>query len=191
MDPKEDKWYITRVLDGDANAFSHLIDRYKDMVYTLAYKMMRNHEEAEELAQDAFVKAYQSLKSFRGSSKFSTWLYKITYNSAISRLRKNRPDQYSIDESDYLANEYAETRNGFEELVLAERKRMLNRSLKELDGEEEFLITLYYYEEKKLEEIADITGLTKNNVKVKLFRARKRLLSLLERYMEKEHLRIA
>ena len=87
---KQDKDYIERVLGGDVNAFTYLVDEYKGMVYTIALRMLKNSEDAEELAQDIFVKAFNSLKNFKFESKFSTWLYRITYNGAISRLRKNR-----------------------------------------------------------------------------------------------------
>ncbi|PQJ73868.1 RNA polymerase sigma factor, partial [Polaribacter gangjinensis] len=74
MKPTNDQYYIQKVLQGDANAFAYLIDAYKNMVFTLALKMTKNREEAEEICQDTFIKAYQNLSKFQGDSKFSTWL---------------------------------------------------------------------------------------------------------------------
>lgn len=186
MEYKGDTWYIKSVLSGDVNAYAHLVDRYKDMVFSLAVRMVRNNEEAEEAAQDTFVKAFQSLHRFRGQAKFSTWIYKITYNTCISRLRKHKPVNYNIDEVTMPETVITDTDNGLRDLELEERRMIVNRSLQELDAEEGFLITLYYYNDKKLEEIAEITGLTKNHVKVKLFRARKRMLHLLQNYVLSE-----
>jgi RNA polymerase sigma-70 factor (ECF subfamily) len=186
MEYKGDQWYIKRVLRGDAHAYACLVDRYKDMVFSLAVRMVRNREEAEEAAQDTFVKAYRSLRTFRGQARFSTWIYKITYNTCISRLRKHKPVSYSIDEATLSEAGITEMNNGLRDLEREERRMMVNRSLQELDAEEGFLITLYYYDDKKLEEIAGITGLTKNHVKVKLFRARKRMLYLLQNYVLSE-----
>ena len=77
MDKVNDQHYINLVIDGDTNAFAALVDRYKDLVFTLSLKMLQNREEAEEAAQDTFIKVYKSLSRFKGDSKFSTWLYKI------------------------------------------------------------------------------------------------------------------
>ena len=77
MNTKPDEYYIKQTLSGNVNAFAILVERYKNMVYTLSIKIVKNKEEAEEISQDAFVKAYKSLKNFKGESKFSTWVYKI------------------------------------------------------------------------------------------------------------------
>lgn len=88
MERKDDIWYIERVLKGDTQYFSHLVEKYKDIVYSIAIKVLRNREDAEEMAQESFVKAYKSLHTFKGTAKFSTWLYRITYNNCISEVRK-------------------------------------------------------------------------------------------------------
>ena len=89
----EDHILIEKVLAGDSNAFSGLIDRYKDMVYTLAIRIVKNNEDAEEVAQDSFIKAFEKLDSFKGSSKFSTWLYTIVYRTALTKVRKKKVDR--------------------------------------------------------------------------------------------------
>ena len=83
-----DQVYIEAILNGDANAFAVLVDRYKDLVFTLALRMMKHREEAEEAAQDTFIKAFKSLNKFKGDSKFSTWIYRVAYNTCLDRLKK-------------------------------------------------------------------------------------------------------
>ena len=83
-----DDVFINKILDGDSSAFAVLVDRYKDLVYTLAIRMVKNKEEAEEVAQDTFIKVYKSLAKFKGDSKFSTWIYKVAYNTCLDRLKK-------------------------------------------------------------------------------------------------------
>jgi RNA polymerase sigma factor (sigma-70 family) len=183
---RDDHWYIERILAGDPGYYSCLVDRYKDMVYTIVFRIVKNHEDAEEVAQDVFVKAYQSMDSYQYKSKFSTWLYSIAYNTSISRIRRPKLQQQSIDELEYQEHQFANTMNGFEQLVLEEKRSILNQVLAEIDEEAGFLITLYYYDDKKPEEIAAITGLSKNLLKVKLYRARQRILSLLHRHLQKE-----
>ena len=102
MDQKDDRYYISKVLEGDMQAFSYLVDKYKDMVFTLAFRILKNRENAEEVAQDSFVKVYQNLKKFKSKSKFSTWLYRIVYNTAISRVRVKQNPTMSIDDQKFF-----------------------------------------------------------------------------------------
>ena len=85
-----DQYYIDQIIAGNTNVFSVLVDRYKDLVFTLTLRMLKNREEAEEVAQDTFVKAYTSLDRFKGDSKFSTWIYKIAYHASLDRIKKNK-----------------------------------------------------------------------------------------------------
>jgi RNA polymerase sigma-70 factor (ECF subfamily) len=98
MNKADDAYYIEAVRKGNLAAFSVLVEKYQNMVYTLALKLLKKPEEAEEMAQDTFVKAYQKLYSYEGKSKFSTWLYSITYNACISELRKRRIEFKSLDD---------------------------------------------------------------------------------------------
>jgi len=182
MDRKPDQIYIDRVLQGDTNAFAYLVNKYKNLTYTVAMKIVRNHEDAEEVAQDSFIKAYSQLHTFKGESKFSTWLYTIVYRNSITKIRKKKItttniDSYVIDnhKSDYDFPQIEAIKNG-------EQKKYIAEAIDNLPETDAFLITLYYLDESSVEEIEQITGLTKTNVKVKLFRARKKLyneLSLL------------
>jgi RNA polymerase sigma-70 factor (ECF subfamily) len=183
---EQDNIYIKRVLDGDRNAFAFLVDKYKSMVFSLAYNITKNREDAEEVAQDTFIKAYQSLNSFQGKAKFSSWLYRIVYNSAISNLRKKDKGRITIDESNIPEGLYIESKKNHDSLSREERKKFLEIALDTLDEDERMYVILYYYEERELEEISEIAGLTKTNTKVRLFRARKKMLVVLESYLKEE-----
>ena len=186
MEIKDDKQYIARVLKGDSGAYAFLVKKYKSMAYSLALKLVKNREDAEEIAQDAFVKAYQSLGQFRGSSRFSTWLYRIVYNTSISRLRKTTAEVVSLEDSAVEAKESSEVMDAYYCLKEQERKKFLDLALEKLDPDENFLVTLYYYDDRDLDEIAQITGMTRNNAKVKIFRSRQKMLGLLKEYLNDE-----
>lgn len=179
-----DDYYITKVLEGDTASFSYLVDRYQDMVYGLAFKMLRNEEDAEEMAQDSFVKAYRSLSSYRMQSKFSTWLYRITYNGCISLLRKRKLEIRSMDEQQLTNRDEVRINEQLAEMDKALVEKLLQEAMEKLPELEQVLITLYYYEDQKVEEISNITGLTESNVKVKIHRARKKMYDLLHQSYE-------
>jgi len=186
MVEQQDNIYITKVLEGDRNAFAYLVDKYKTMVYSLALRLVKDKEEAEEISQDAFIKAYQSLASFKGKAKFSSWLYRIVYNTAISKLRQQPTGRVSLDEPNISDTLYLESKENYDTLSADERKKYLEKALDSLDRDEKMFVILYYYEEKDLDEIASIAGLTKTNTKVKLFRARKKMLTVLQSYLKEE-----
>jgi RNA polymerase sigma factor (sigma-70 family) len=186
VEHQQDNIYITKVLEGDHNAFAYLVDKYKTMVYSLALRLVKDREEAEEISQDAFIKAYQSLASFKGKAKFSSWLYRIVYNTAISRLRQQPAGRVSLDEPNISDTLYLESKENYDTLSADERKKYLEKALDSLDRDEKMFVILYYYEEKDLDEIASIAGLTKTNTKVKLFRARKKMLTVLQSYLKEE-----
>jgi len=175
MKYQDDSFYIDRVLSGDVSAYSMLIGKHKTLVYSIALKILNNKEDAEEVAQDCFLKAYQSLKTFERKSKFSTWLYRIVYNAAISRTRKKRIDFIPID--DHVVHNYTEDGivTGIEEIGPEEQKAMVEKAMQQLTDDEGLLITLFYKGENSIEEISNITGLSMSNVKVRLHRIRKKL----------------
>ncbi len=184
MNQPDDSFYIAKVLEGDVASFSYLVDQYQDMVYGLALKMLRNEEDAEEMAQDSFVKAYRSLTSYRQQSKFSTWLYRITYNGCISLMRKRKLEVRSMDEQQLSDRDEARLNDQLMEMDKALVEKLLQEAMEKLPELEQVLITLYYYEEQKVEEISHITGLTESNVKVKIHRARKKMYDLLHQSYE-------
>lgn len=175
MNTLDDRIYIEQVINGNTAAFTVLVDKYKDMVFTIANRIARNQEDAEEIAQDTFLKAFHSLESFKRKSKFSTWLYRIVYNTAISKIRKKRPEITALDEvmiENYSIDEVDHEVNGLDS---EEQKNLINLALEKLNEDESTVISLYYLNECSIEEISEITGLTKSNVKVKLHRSRKKL----------------
>ena len=186
MEQEQDSIYIKRVIGGDRNAFAFLVDKYKNMVFSIALQISRDREEAEEIAQDSFIKAFQSLKSFQGKAKFSSWLYRIVYNTAISQIRKKNKGMISIDDTNIPETLYIESKRNHESLSLEERKKYLEAAMDLLEKEERMLIILYYYEERDLDEIAEIAGITKTNTKVRLYRARKKMLMVLESFLKEE-----
>ena len=186
MTTSEDQYYINLIIEGHTNAFSTLVDRYKDLVFSLALRMVKNKEEAEEVAQDTFVKVFKSLRQFKGDSKFSTWIYKVTYNTCLDRLKKHKREQHvdSIDE--FNVNQIKNMDNALDDMEAEERKQAIQDCIKLLPSDDAFLLTLFYFEEESLEEIAKVVNLTENNVKVKLFRIRKKLATILKERLEPE-----
>ena len=185
MNINKDSYYIRRILSGYTSDFSFIVDRYKDMVYNVAYRIAGNHEDAEELAQDVFVKAYTSLKDFKGKSKFPTWLYSITYNTSISKIRKKQLDYVSLDDKinypEIDDRTYEEDYN-FDSVPADILKKILD----ELDPVDKSLLTLYYQLNRTIRELSDITGLTVSNVKVRLFRNRKKIFNRLKEVLKDE-----
>jgi RNA polymerase sigma factor (sigma-70 family) len=181
-----DQHYIDKILQGDANAFAVLVDRYKDMIFTLSIKMIKNREEAEEVAQDTFIKAYNSLVKFKGDSKFSTWIYKIAYNTCLDRLKKNKKEDNNISIDEFSAHLIKTMDNALSALEDKERKQTIQNCLNLLPSEENFLLTLFYFEDQNLEEIGKVMNINTNNVKVKLFRSRQKLAVILKKQLEPE-----
>lgn len=181
-----DQVYIDSILNGDTSAFAVLVDRYKDLVYTLALRMMKHKEEAEEAAQDTFIKVYKSLSKFKGDSKFSTWIYRVAYNTCLDRLKKNKRQQYTVAINEYTEHQVKTLDNALDQIEAKEREQAIQDCLALLPSEDSFLLTLYYFEELSLDEIAKIVGLKPNNVKVKLFRCRKKLATILKEKLDNE-----
>jgi len=183
MSQQPDQHYIEQVLLGDTNAYSVLIDRYKYMVFTIAVRLIKNREDAEEVSQDVFIKAYKSLASFRGSAAFSTWLYKIAYTSVLDFIKKHRKTaEYSMVDID-TAYTLTASDDGQRLLEEPERNTLLKQSMAKLNAEDQVLLTLFYYEELSLKEIANVLGTSANTTKVRLFRSRDRLSRLMRKAM--------
>jgi RNA polymerase sigma factor (sigma-70 family) len=185
MDYKGDITYIEEVLSGKVNSFCYIVDRHKDKAYNLAFRICGNREEAEEIAQDSFIKAYRSLQGFKMKSSFATWLYRIVYNTAISHVRIRKKGVLSLEDFPADATDFTGTFENEEESEREYKSALLSFALQKISDEERGLVTLYYYEEMSIEEIADITGISKSNIKVKLFRARQKMLEIIEKTEKK------
>jgi RNA polymerase sigma factor (sigma-70 family) len=185
MNNKADIINIEQVLAGKINAFSSIVDRHKDRAYNLAFRICGNHEEAEEIAQDSFLKAYRSLNTFKMKSAFATWLFRIVYNTAISYVRSKKKavlslEDFPADATDFIGNNASE-----EESDREYRSTLVNFALQKIHDDERGLISLFYYEDMSIEEIAEVTGVSKSNIKVKLFRARQKMLEIIEKAEKK------
>jgi RNA polymerase sigma-70 factor (ECF subfamily) len=182
-----DNEIITRVLRGEHQVYSDLVTRYQNFVFTLALRYTPVREDAEEIAQDVFVKAYKALKDFRGESKFSTWLYSIVNSTAITFLRKKKLDVRSLDnEHVYEQAESKDSGTSANQVEVKSKVEMVSKAIQLLSADDAKLITLFYKAEQSLEEIAQIMNLETNTVKVKLHRARTRLKEKMEKYFMQE-----
>lgn len=176
MENLSDTYYIHRILEGNTSCFACLLDKYSHPLFNLIYRIVGNKEDAEELTEDVFMKAFQQLESFEGRGDFSNWLYKIAYNMSITAVRKKKVELLAIDDfqltnasSDFLDESAEDTAERHQQL------EWLEKALGALTVDERALVLLFYKEEKKIEEIASISGLSVSNTKVKLHRIRKKL----------------
>jgi RNA polymerase sigma factor (sigma-70 family) len=180
----DDHVYIERVLSGNVQAYAFLVNKHKSLAFTLALRMVKSREDAEEITQDAFLKAFQALPDFKGDAKFSTWLYRIVYNNSINRMRKNTLPISFIEQEDDLA--FASPEEELKKLHAKERNRYVKGAIEQLDEEEGVLITLFYMDDQSVNAISEITGLTDANIRVKLHRARKKLQIFLQHRLNQE-----
>lgn len=185
---ESDEYYLRQVLRGNKSAYSEIINRYKSMVFTIAFKILRNREEAEDVSQESFIKVYENLLHFNFNANLKTWLYRITYNTAISELRKRKPVTISAElEDDNLGNDFLLVVNSaIEKFARSDREKYLSQAVDTLNEEDQTIIWLYYKDDCNLETIADITGLTKANIKIRLFRARKKIYIELKNKLQNE-----
>ena len=182
-----DNEIISKVLSGDHQAYAGLVNRYQNYVFTLTLRIVKNREDAEEVAQDVFIKAYRYLADFRGASRFTTWLYTIVNNTCISFLRKKKLDIHSLDNEKVF--EVADSQDSGMRANLVEQKSklaMVNNAISLLSGDDAQIITLYYKAEQSLEETAQVLGIEVNTAKVRLHRARTRLKEKMETHFAEE-----
>ncbi len=184
---QNDNELISKVLQGNHLAYAGLVTRYQNYVFTLTLRLVKNREEAEEVAQDVFIKAFKYLADFRGDSKFSTWLYTIVNNTCISFLRKKKLDIQSLDDERVFAK--ADNQDlGFRADGVEQKSRhaMVNDAISLLKPDDAAIITLFYKNEQSLDEIAMVLGLETNTAKVRLHRARTRLKEMMETHFAHE-----
>ena len=171
---KDEAHIIKEILHGNTTLYEYFLDRYGQQVFVLVDRIVSCQEDAEELTQDVFLKAFQQLSSFKAESSFSTWIYRIATNEAISAVRKKKSDTIRLDESVFLNLSESQVDEALED-ESEEQLQRLQRAMEQLEADERALITLYYMEERPLMEVAFILGMTEGNAKVKLHRIRKKL----------------
>ncbi len=184
----DDVALIKLTLQGQQQAFAGLVMRYQQYVFTLILRYVHNREQAEELAQDVFVKAYRYLADFKGECKFSTWLYTIVHTTCLSFLRKKKEQTTLLDNDDMLAlaGNKTDTEKASGRLEHKSQKEVLAKAINLLSETDASIITLFYQAEQSIEEIGLIMGMDANNAKVRLFRARQKLKGILERKYSNE-----
>ncbi len=184
MNQKTDQDYILEIRSGNVNAYAMLVNNYKDMIFTLALRMVGNREDAEEVAQDTFVKAYKALDSFKGTAKFSTWLYRIVYNTSLDYIKKSKRVIYSEHIDEIHESDIGTMQDALSYLEDKEKKETIEKALLQLPEDERVLLTLFYFEDLSLKEISDIAKISYDNVKIKLHRSRKKLYHILKNVVE-------
>ncbi len=177
----EDQKLITLARGGDQKAFEALLKKYRNLVYHVMFKMVRNPQEAEDLCQEAFIKAFSALSSFNEEFAFSTWLMKIATNNCIDYLRKRKLRTYSIDEPLQYKDEQVQVElpdhdpTPDKQLLNEERRKLINDAIQSLPPRYRHVIILRHQEEKSYEDIAEILKLPLGTVKARIFRAREML----------------
>ena len=184
MNKKDDKYLIEQVLAGDVNSFSFIVERHKNRSFNLAIKICGNREDAEEIVQDAFLKAYRSLGGFRKESNFATWLYRIVYNTAISQIRNKNENTTPLE--DAMLEVYNRSDVDENETDNERRKLLINFALGKLNEVDRGLITFMYYDDLTIDEMVEITGMSASNIKVRLHRSRQKLLETLTKTQNNE-----
>ena len=174
----DDIHIIKEILGGKSEQFEHILNRYSGQVFNLIAHIVPCKEDAEELTQDVFIKVFRLLSSFKEESSFSTWIYRIATNTALSAARKRKHDTLHLDDAAY-SNIHDEIIDEALDNDSEEQLQRLSEVIDRLNAEERALITLYYMNEIPIAEVATIMRLTESNVKIRLYRTRKKLYLLL------------
>ena len=182
MNQQEESIIIQKCCKGDPAAFSVLVTAYQDMAITIAYNIVTNQGDAEDVAQDAFIKAYTSIKSFKGNARFSTWLYRIVVNTALNKQKRTKLT-YVEQPEEYYQEGVEDSMAG---LKSNEQKKYIRQALLHISEAERICIILYYLNERSIAEISDITGFSVSNIKLLLFRGRKHVYNELNEVLKLE-----
>jgi RNA polymerase sigma-70 factor (ECF subfamily) len=182
---------VAKARQGDLSAYDDLVRRYQERIYATVYHMTSNHEDANDLAQEAFIKAFHALKSFKGGSSFYTWVYRIAVNKTINFLkqRKNRA-QMSLDDLDFNAEHDPDLvalisdKTPRRDIGLAELQEKLNEAMQKLSEPHRLVVTLHDVQGLSHEEIAKIMGCNIGTVRSRLFYARQQLQAHLSDYLK-------
>jgi RNA polymerase sigma-70 factor (ECF subfamily) len=180
---QEEYSLIDRIIAGEEALYATLVNKYKSYAFTIALKIVGNRAEAEEVAQDGFIKAFNYLSKFNRDAKFSTWLYRIVFNTAISYKRKNRVQFDSIENS---VVEYADRAD--HDLLKDDKRVFLAQAMEKLSEADRTAVQLFYIKEFSLEETAEMMGQNLNTLKVRVHRARQRLADELKKILKEEAL---
>lgn len=173
---------IRKVLKGDTSAFGYFVDTYQDMAMTIAFRVCGNMQDAEDIVQNAFVKTFHNLHTFKSDSKFSTWFYRIVYNTALTEAKSATYNVEYVEYNQINTGIYSDL-DTISQIEENERKTLVNNALSKMPKDEGLILSLFYLEDNSIKDIAAITYLTESNVKVKLHRARKRIADIMGKMM--------
>jgi RNA polymerase sigma factor (sigma-70 family) len=173
-----DQEIIDSVRKGNDSDYSIIVNRYKNKAFSMLKRMLKNEFDAEEVLQDCFLKAYKSLIAFKGEAKFSTWFYRIVYNTALTKLssqkRKTETEMTSVEDHFNLESAY-----GANEIEKTDMNEFIHELIGKLPERYSAIITMFYLNEMSIEEISEVMGITVSNVKVMLYRSRNALRDLI------------
>jgi RNA polymerase sigma-70 factor (ECF subfamily) len=189
--PTDEMVLVRRAKQGDLSAYDELVRRYQERIYATVYHMTANHEDANDLAQEAFIKGYQALKSFKGGSSFYTWVYRIAVNKTINFLKQRKTrSQMSLDDLDFNAEHDPDLvaliseKTPRREINLAELQEKLNAAMQKLSEPHRLVVTLHDVQGLSHEEIAEIMDCNIGTVRSRLFYARQQLQAYLSDYLK-------
>jgi RNA polymerase sigma-70 factor (ECF subfamily) len=179
---REDAQLVTASKNGDQDAFSLLVQRYQRRVFNLVFRMLQNYEEASEITQEAFLAAWQGLRSFRGEARFSTWLYRIAYNCALKQLELRKRDQ--------ALNQALQSEQALEpadeghaaHLAILDNQEMVQEQLSQLPPKYRIVLILRHLQDMTYEEMAEVLVMPVGTIKTHLFRARNLLKERLQAF---------
>jgi RNA polymerase sigma factor (sigma-70 family) len=173
---------IKRINDGDSSAFQLLVEKHKDVSFTLASSILKDKAEAEDVLQEVFLKVFKNIKHFRADSSFKTWLFRIVVNTCLNVKAKTKA-YIDVEALEFTASEQKE---GLEILLEAERKIYVMKALELMKPDEALLLRLYYLGDLKIGEIKEVTDFSESNIKVILHRGRKNILAILKKIVGTE-----
>jgi RNA polymerase sigma-70 factor (ECF subfamily) len=186
LDGLSDDELVRRAQKGDLRSFDVLVKRYQKKVYFVAYRMVKNHDTADDIAQETFIKAYYAIKSFKTGYRLYTWLYRICMNLSINYLKRQKlivPESQFQEETSPLEVE-ATGPDPLESLESKELGQKIERAVDSLPPKFKAVLVLRMYEDLSYEEIAKALKITQGTVMSRLFRARERMQELLKEYKE-------
>lgn len=173
----EERVYVEKVLSGNTSAFAYFVNNYQGMAINIAYRICENMQDAEDVVQESFVKAYKNLHTFRLESKFSTWFYRIVFNTAVTLTKAKM--WVVDDEVESVAADLSSDLDTHNKIEMNETSEIVSYVLSKMPKAYGLTLSLFYLEDNSVKEIAEITGLNDSNVKVMLFRARKMFKELM------------
>ncbi|MDE3058548.1 MAG: sigma-70 family RNA polymerase sigma factor [Bacteroidota bacterium] len=182
MDERSDLELIKEFKEGKEQAFNQLVLRYQERIYWVVRRLISDHDQADDIVQDVFVKAYHALKSFKGDSSFYTWVYRIAVNLSLNEIRRRKVHRtFSIDESDFQYE--SDEAHPLEKLEKEERAQLIKKAIECLPEKQKKVFVLRYYEELPYEEIAKILKTSVGGLKANYFHAVRKIGAYLKHEM--------